>query len=200
MKSKQIDVHIKEYETLRSDMSFKVRQMYIFLAVYLAAIFAVLGFILSPENVKITDWPGKIKNNRFLIGAALVIPILNSILLIHIVSLMHFVFATAKYTTFVIGRKISQAVNKKDIIFWDKWDDVHKQAWNRTKILVGILYYLLAHSISIGILWYFRDVLYGGKGSFLIMFWALSASVVLLSLAESFKFLALMKKFHPGVK
>jgi hypothetical protein len=81
---------------------------------YLTTLFGLLVLLLgakdtTPVEVRITQ----IRNSPFLIRAILLVPTVNSILLIHVASFMHFILAAAKYNTYELGNRISNLVGRR---------------------------------------------------------------------------------------
>lgn len=192
LERKQIDVNLKEYEILRNEMPKKEQRIQTIISLYVVAILGVAAYILKEDFVKIL---GNIDKSNFLIGIVLFIPIVNSILLIYSISFMYVINAQAKYTTYVIGKDISNIL-KKEMLGWDKWDSKEKRAWLRARNICGVLVFIFLNLMSIGILYYYHLILLLKKSYVLFSIWIIACIVFIYCIYNGFEFLKISKKYH----
>lgn len=152
--------------------------------VYLTVLFGLVGFLLSPSGKPLKDIILSIKADNTQIFLILLLPILNSLLLIYIVSYMHFIYSAAKYNTYYIGNLISTEIGI-EILPFDDWKTVvgDKKAWVTTRSIVGIMMFVIATGISIFILYTFSSAGRPSNGflnfiTFLFSLTAVSLSVI----------------------
>jgi len=101
--------------------------------------------------------------------------------------------ALAKYTTYVIGKDISNILNSQ-LLVWDKWYGKEKKAWLRTRDLCGILVFILAISLSFAILCRYHVVLLIERSLILFLLWIVSCVVLIVGTIIAVNIFRLSKK------
>lgn len=121
--------------------------------IYLTALFGLVGFLLAPNTDTLSEIVRTIKQDETQISLILILPILNSILLIYTISYMHFILSAAKYNSYYILKLIQEEV-EQSVVPFDDWDTSvgDKEAWVTTRSLVGILMFIVATIASLYIL------------------------------------------------
>ena len=142
----EIAVHLKEYEMLAASIRTDIERIDKIIGIYAVAVFGIIAFFLKTANFN--DFMKNIDKQTELIGLVLAIPIINALLLIHAVSSFQVILVKARCATYVIGERL-RSLLKKDVLLFDKIDDLDKQAWLSERSTVGIFYCLLSSSISL---------------------------------------------------
>lgn len=193
----ETDAHLKEYESLREEIREYMQRIDRYVGIYLAASFGVIAVFLRPgADYAIASFVDKFERDPYSLGFLLLIPILNSILQIHLLSFMHAILAMAKYSTYVLGGRISRLA-RRGVFSWDKklsvWD---KGPWISTRVIAGGLYNLLILLISLSIVLYYSRIVYElGKGLLYGLYITGIASVS-LAIACLIRYLFVSIKFH----
>jgi|ERR1041385_3538645 len=116
---------------------------------------SITGTLLSAEPGYLYTLISRIRNDSYLLTAVLLLPFLNSLLLIYMTSVMHFILAAAQYSTYVIGPSITRQT-KVPVLQFDVWSSENKDTWVFLRTFTAILYYSFAAAASIGVLLCFR--------------------------------------------
>lgn len=188
----QIDVFLKEYEVLRDEITKKEQRIQTVISLYIAALLGIAGYIIKEGIGEILK---NIDKSNFSIGIMLFIPIINSILLIYSMSFMYVITAQAKYTTYVIGKEVSNILNK-ELLTWDKWDSYEKRAWRRARSICGFLVFILLNLISFAILYHYPLIFLIQRNFILFCIWITSCIVFIYCIYSGVEFLKISKKFH----
>jgi len=193
------DVQLQEYGSLSSAVADATKRIETVRGIYLTAAFAIVGTLLSAEPGYLHTLIARIRSDRYLLTSVLLLPFLNSLLLIYMISVMHFILAAAQYNTYVLGPSIT-GQTKVPVLQFDVWSSENKDAWVFLRTLTGILYYAFAMTASIGILICFRIA-----GKFHIGFLAglafiTSVAVVSASTVVGVFSLRISKRFHTPQK
>lgn len=156
--SKNIDVLLHISKVFAEEVSQWTQRIDKIRGVYLTALFALVGILLNPSVKPLKDIISSIRADNTQIFLILLIPILNSLLLIYIVSYMHFIYSAAKYNSYYIGKLISTEIGI-EILPFDDWETVvgDKEAWVTTRSIVGIMMFVIATVISLMILYTFSS-------------------------------------------
>jgi hypothetical protein len=153
-KMTQIDVLLQEYDNLAASIREHIQRIDRVRELYLAAGFGIIAFLVNSDKSPqvILD---RIINDNIVLSFTLLIPILNAILLIHVVSYMHFILASSKYITHHLRPRITKLIGIP-VFRWDIWDSRtgDKSVWVATRTLVGFLYYFFATVLSFAVLVY----------------------------------------------
>lgn len=156
--SKRIDVLLQNSKIFADAVSQWTQRIDRIRGIYLTVLFGFVGYLLSPTSKPLKDIISIIKTDNTQIFLILLLPILNSLLLIYIVSYMHYIYAAAKYNSYYIGKLISMETGL-EILPFDDWETIvgDKETWVTTRSIVGILMFLIATGISFFILSTFSD-------------------------------------------
>lgn len=192
LEKKQVDVHLKEYEILRNEIPKKEQRIQTVISLYIAAILGVAAYILKGGFEEILK---NIEKSNFLIGIVLFIPIINSILLIYSISFMYVISAQAKYTTYVIGKELSDML-KKEMLRWDKWDSKEKRAWLRARSICGVFVFIFLNLLSFGVLYHYQLIFLVKRSYILFSIWIIACIVFLYCIYSGIEFFKISKKFH----
>lgn len=178
----EIAVHLKEYEMLSASIRTDIERIDKIIGLYAVAVFGIIAFFLKTANLD--EFLKNIDKQTELIGLVLIIPIINSILLIHAVSSFQVILVKARCATYVIGERL-RTILQRDVLLFDKIYDLDKQAWLNERTVVGIVYCLLSSSISLLILYRYSYVLLLSKEVAVFILWLASC----LTVSISFSFL-----------
>ncbi len=180
--SKHIDVLLQNSKVFADAVSQWTQRIDRIRGVYLTVLFGLVGFLLSPNSKPLKDIMSSIKADNTQIFLILLLPIFNSLLLIYIVSYMHFIYAAAKYNAYYIGKLISTETGL-EILPFDDWETVvgDKEAWVTTRSIVGIMMFLIATGISFFILSTFSNA--GRPSNGLLNFIVFLSSLATVSLS-----------------
>ncbi len=121
---------------------------------YLAGAFALVGALLHSDVGYVGAEVAKIRLDPYLMSTVLLAPLLNSILLIYVASVMHFILAVAKYNTYFLGPRLRHCTTKP-VLQFDLWESDEKDLWLLLRGLIGVLFYVLATTISLSVLAHF---------------------------------------------
>lgn len=176
--SKRIDVLLQNSKVFAEAVSQWTQRIDRIRGVYLTVLFGLVGFLLSPSGKPLKDIILSIKADNTQIFLILLLPILNSLLLIYIVSYMHFIYSAAKYNAYYIGKLISTEIGI-EILPFDDWETVvgDKEAWVTTRSIVGIMMFVIATGISFFILYTFSHAGRPSNGllNFIVFLFSLAA-------------------------
>src|SRR5262249_41792734 len=123
----------------------------------------------------------KIDAQAELIGLVLVIPIINSILLIHAVSTFQAILVKARCSTYVIGERLRK-LTQRNILLFDQNYDLDKRTWLKERSFIGIGYCVLSTALSLSILLRFSNVFNCHRRILLLFIWLVSCLIVSISL------------------
>ncbi len=123
-----LEVHLREYDRLTSEMRGDQEMIDRYVTLYLTAFFALIAFLLRPGGVASTQtYLDSIRKSPDLVFLALVIPIINSVLMIRIAHLTTLVFARAQYLAFTLRPAISEISEAPRVMRWDQMSDALPQ-------------------------------------------------------------------------
>lgn len=177
---REIAVHLKEYEMLAASIRTDIGRIDKIIGIYAGAVFGIIATFLKFANFD--EFLKNIDGQIGLIGLVLILPIINSILLIHAVSSFQVILVKARCATYVIGERL-RSIIQRDVLLFDKVDDIDKHAWLSERATVGILYCLLSSSISLVILYRYSYVLLFSKGVIVFVIWIISCLSVSIALS-----------------
>lgn len=115
----------------------------------------MLVALLSAEPGYLYTLIERIRSDRYLLTAVLLLPFLNSLLLLYMTSVMHFILAAAQYNTYELGPSMTRQT-KVPVLQFDIWSSENKEAWVFLRAITGILHYGFAVVASLGVLLCFR--------------------------------------------
>lgn len=149
-----MDVHLHEYTALSTAIADATKRIETIRGLYVAAAFATIAAAAGKQAGYIPVLISQLRSDQYLLACVLFVPLLNSLLLIYVASLMHFILAAAKYNTYSLRPCIEKQVNGQALHF-DIWSSNDKRAWLFLRSAVGVLFYGLSTCISIAILFSF---------------------------------------------
>ena len=151
--------------------------------VYLTALFGLIGLLLSPNVKPLKDILADIRADNTQMFLVLLLPILNSLLLVYVTSYMHFIYAAAKYNSYYLGSLVTEEIGRK-IVPFDDWETTvgDKEAWVTTRSIVGFTTFALASMISVAVLYTFAEAGRMTKGTVNFVLYLLSSEMVSLSI------------------
>jgi hypothetical protein len=175
----EIQVHLKEYEMLSSSIRTDIERLDRIIGIYSVAVFGIIAFFL--KEFDLVTFLSKIDAQAELIGLVLIIPIINSILLIHALSTFQAILVKARCSTYVIGERLRN-ITQRNILLFDQIYDLDKRTWLKERSFIGIGYFLLSVALSLSILLRFSNVFSCRKTILLIFIWLASCVTVSVSL------------------
>lgn len=176
----ELSIHLKEYEMLSNSIRTDIERIDKIIGLYAAAVFAIIAFFL--KETKFDQFLSNIDHHQELVGLALLIPLINSTLLIHSISTFQVILVKARCSTYVIGERLRLLLQREVLVF-DKIYDIDKQAWLAERSVVGMIYSLLSTIISVLILYRYAYVLKLCHGKLIFVMWAISCLVTSLSIS-----------------
>jgi|ERR1043166_136989 hypothetical protein len=175
----EIQAHLKEYEMLSSSIRTDIERLDRIIGIYSVAVFGMIAFFLRESDL--SGFLSKIDAQADLIGLVLIIPIINSVLLIHAVSTFQVILVKARCSTYVIGERL-RSITQRNILVFDKIRDLDKRTWLKERSFIGMAYCLLSVALSLSILLRFSNVFYCRRGILPILIWLVSCATVSVSL------------------
>lgn len=149
------EVLLQEYSASSSAIAEATKRIETIRGLYLAAAFTIIGGLLSAQPGHVDTLMEGIRSDRNLLTGVLLLPFLNSLLLIYAASTMHFILAAAQYNTYELGPRISRHTNEP-VLQFDTWSSSNKDFWVFLRTISGVLYYGFATAVSLGVLLSFR--------------------------------------------
>jgi hypothetical protein len=191
---REIDIHLAEYQALRSEMVYYIQRIDQTATFYITALFGILAFCLRPGSQFDSSYLARIVANPPLTALALLVPILNSLLLVRIGFLFLTMLTIAKYLNAVVTPRLS-ALIRSPVLCWDRADVTNGK--KPMLLLRSISQYqsaALAEGISLYVLLVFRHGV-NGRAS-LVVLYLLGWLGLLLSLTVFGLVLYAGRKFH----
>lgn len=155
-KATLLSVCLQEYSAGSAAIAEAIKRIETVRGLYLVAVFAVVGALFSSKTGDAADAVSRAEADPYVLAPVLLLPLLNSILLIYVVSSMHFILAMAKYNTYVLGPKLSENAGSP-VLQFDIWTCENKDAWLLFRTLSGVLFFLVATGISVAVLAFFGE-------------------------------------------
>jgi hypothetical protein len=119
---------LREYSALSGAVAEATKRIETVRGLYIAAAFAIVGKLLSAPPGLVSSILKHVRSDGFLVSGALLLPFLNSLLLIYSASAMHFILAAAQYNTFQIGPKLVRQT-RQPVLQFDHWSSDNKDFW-----------------------------------------------------------------------
>jgi hypothetical protein len=127
---RELEIHLVEYKRLSDELTRDTQSIDRYLALYLTAFFAVLAFMIqSGTGTDGVNYIEAVKQSPDLIFLALLVPIVNSVLVVRIAHLTSQMFARAQHIGVRIRPRVVDLVGTHDILRWDEVPSVQ----NRTR-------------------------------------------------------------------
>jgi hypothetical protein len=151
--TKEIDVHLAEYQTLRSEVNLSNQRIDRIVGFYLTALFAIFAYFLRPESTfDIGKYLTALQANYTLTGFLLILPILNSILLMRLATFFLSILAMAKYLLYVVAPRLDVLL-ESNVLGWDRLHAIDaKGPWLTIRSIAQLFFFLLSEGVSFGIL------------------------------------------------
>lgn len=193
---KRIDVLMQSSKVFADAVSQWTQRIDRIRGVYITVLFGLVGFSLKYEKPLI-DIIVSIRTDSTKVMLILLLPVLNSLLLIYTVSYMHFIYAAAKYNSYYLGNLISKETGLK-IIPFDDWETVvgDKEAWVTTRSIVGSMMFAIATGISLFILYTFAAAGQPKNGFLPFVLFLISLGTVSLSIIVGFINYYIGRRYH----
>ncbi len=116
---KEIEIHLIEYQNLRTEMNNLSRYIVQGIIVYFTALFLFIAYSLRPDlTFNSVQYLENIKADNFRSGLLLTLPILNSIVIFFFLSLLLTFHAEASYCRKVISPRITFLI-KTPVLAWE---------------------------------------------------------------------------------
>ena len=155
----EIQIHLAEYKILRDEVDQYSQRIDKMSGIYLTALFGLVGYLLQPASIlqvasqnPIGDYLKKIESSDILTSLLIFLPILNSVLLIRIMSFYTGLLAIAQYVHYVIRPRLAVLVGH-DVIRWDETSRLTaKKIWIPLRSLGQGLFIVISEAISIAVL------------------------------------------------
>jgi hypothetical protein len=189
------DVHLHEYSALSAAIADATKRIETIRGLYVAAAFATIVAASSKDSGYIAARISQLRSDQYLLTCVLLVPFLNSLLLVYVASLMHFILAAARYNTYSLRPSIEKLVNGQALHF-DIWSSNDKRAWLFLRSAVGVLFYVLSTCVSIAILCSFPAAGQFKVGAVPGVAFIVSVGVVAFSVIVGLGSLVISKGFH----
>lgn len=193
------DIQLQEYSALSSAVAEATKRIETVRGLYLTAVSAMLAALLSAEPGYLYTLIERIRGDRYLLTAVLLLPFLNSLLLVYMTSVMHFILAAAQYNTYELGPSMARQT-KVPVLQFDVWSSENKEAWVFLRTITGILYYGFAVVASLGVLLCFRVAGRFHLGVLPGVSFVTSVAAVSLSIVVGAFSISTSKYFHTPMK
>ena len=142
---------LREYTALGGAIADAIKRLETVRGLYIAAAFAIVGKLLALQPGFVAAMIQHVRSDAYLTTCALLLPFLNSLLLIYSASAMHFILAAAQYNAFQIGPQLVKQTGMP-VIQFDRWSSDNKDLWVLLRTVAGILFYAFATLGSLAVL------------------------------------------------
>ena len=195
----EIKVHLEEYHATSNAISENIKRIDLIRGLYLGALLGLAALLLSPQAPPLQSRFQTARKDQLVLGLFLVIPIINSTLLIHVTSFMHFILAAAKYNTYFLGKRLTELIGH-NVLGFDPWESRagDKGAWLFTRSVVGIVNFGVATLVSVGILAQFKDAGRFRQGAVSGLLYCAGTASISLSLTVGIVYLLTARRFAHG--
>lgn len=147
----QQEALLREYSALSGAVADATKRIETVRGLYIAAAFAIVGKLLGAQPGFVEAIIQHVRSDGYLVSGALLLPFLNSLLLIYSASAMHFILAAAQYNTFKIGPQLTRQT-ELPVLQFDHWSSDNKDFWVLLRTISGVLFYGFAMLGSIVVL------------------------------------------------
>jgi hypothetical protein len=155
----ETDVHLAEYQLLRSEIEMYVQRIDRTISLYYAAILALIAFALRPESKIDAAFLAGLSANPTSTALMLLVSILNALLLARTAFLMMTVLTMAQYIDAIVAPRMSTILNAR-VLDWDRSEsDGIKAQMLWVRRIVQFQTCLAAESVSVYILFAFRHAI-----------------------------------------
>lgn len=193
------EVFLAEYNALAAAIADAIKRMETIRGLYLAGAFAGIGWLITSQPGALAAAIGKIQTDSYLLTAILLAPLVNSLLLTYVASLMHYILAAAKYNSYVLRPQLERHTGET-VLQFDFWASDDKHAWLALRTLSGAIYFVLVTSVSLGILATFARAGTFRHGWFPGVIFGTSVLSVSLSLTAGLGSVLISRRFHSRPK
>jgi len=176
----EIAIHLKEYEVLFASIRTDIERIDRIIGLYAFAVFGIIAYLLKTTDVRL--FLENIDNKIESIILVLIIPIINSILLVHATSSFQVILVKSRCATYIIGERLRNIL-KREVLIFDRLDDLDKRAWLSQRSFTGIVYSVLSLGVSLIVLYRYSYVLDGGSGVPILLLWLAGSLVLSVSIA-----------------
>lgn len=143
-----------EYKELRGEVTAYSHRIDRTIGIYLSALFALLGFLLTPQgNFSLPTYIQAVQASATLTGVFLLIGLLNCLLLTRIQSFYLAVLALSQYTATVTAPRVS-AIVRTPVLTWDDPEATEaKRYWLPVRTVAQSGFAVLAIALSAFVSW-----------------------------------------------
>lgn len=142
---------LREYSALSDAIADATKRIETVRGLYIAAAFAIVGKLVGSRPGFVAEIIQHVRGDAYLLTGALLLPFLNSLLLIYSASAMHFILAAAQYNTFKLGPQLT-GETKSAVLQFDNWTSDNKDFWVLLRTISGVLFYGFATLGSLTVL------------------------------------------------
>lgn len=149
----EAQIHLAEYQALRNESDHYSQRIDKMSGLYLTALFGIAGYLLRPDSkFDIDSYISAVEASASLTTLFISLTILNSVLLIRIVSFFSGVLAITQYCHYVIRPRLIALVGH-EVLSWDDSPRMSaKKTWLPLRSLGQLLFIIVAKSVSIALL------------------------------------------------
>lgn len=150
---KAIDALLAEYSALRTEADQYSQRIDRIVSVYLAALFAVSGYLLRPDGtIVIEEYAEAVQASRSQMALYVFLTILNSSLIIRLVSFFIGILSIAQYTHYFIRVRLADLTNE-DVLRWDDPPKLSaKKAWLPLRTASQAVFIIVVEFLTVFIL------------------------------------------------
>ena len=189
---KEIDILLKEYDNICTGIRDYVKRMDKYITIYLGVSFAIIIACLRPEfNIK--EFLKKINDSEFLVGIFLLVPILNSIFQIYILSIYYELVLMDRYISLVIATRLSEMIGR-DVLGYGKALYL-EEGWGVTITIAMVFWHLFILFVSIAILVFYYKILFLKSGALLFSIHLMGSLSIIMLFYCSIKYVRMESGF-----
>ena len=147
---KEIEVHLAEYQALRSEIELYSQRIDKTAGLYITAMFGIVGYLLRPDStLDLQQYLRRIESTPVLTALFMLIPILNSLLLVRIGSFFLGILAIAQYIQYKIKPRLTTLLGST-VLCWDDEPSLDaKRKWIPLRSAGQMFFVIIVETISI---------------------------------------------------
>lgn len=195
---KAVDVHLAEYQALRTESDHYSQRIDRVIGVYLTALFAVAGYVLRPDGeFRLEVYISGVQASTSAMTLFVFLTILNSALIVRVVTFFMAVLSITQYTYYFTRIRLTDLLNEK-VLKWDESPQFStKKVWVPWRTIGQATFFIIAEFLSIFILWNTSKLLC--KSWFSVIFYLAGLGFLLLSVASVIAVISAGRRYHkPG--
>ena len=202
IEQKKLEIHLSEYNFIRSEVSNQESAYYRSSSIYVTAILIIIGWFLKPDSkgnlLSLKQIIEKIEVSNFYLSLILVITTINILIVFRGIGHLKTIFIMSKYSTYYLAEKINDILGdiNKEVIYFDKWDTIvgDKKSWLFTRTIAASVWFTFAISINLFLLIYFSRYISGNI--YLVVYYIINVGLTSLSIGLLIHFIKLIQKYH----